>query len=192
MRLAGVFLGGVLAGAAAISLAMFIHDRSSSRDPAQVAARAPPASPSRASPQPSSRQRDETDANRAEPCEAVATRTCDVARSEALNPQTRPEWEALVGGTLEWAIEHHTGERLPAEKRARLVSELARLREASLALQEAPADPGDPAELRERLAQTLTLVEVDQAFRRELGVGVSEFVYELDFASGLIEDVSRR
>ena len=71
----------------------------------------------------------------------------------------------------------------------RLVSELARLREASLALQEAPAEPGDPAELRERLARTLTLAQVDEVFRDELGVGVAEFVRDMN--PDAVEDVSR-
>jgi hypothetical protein len=42
--------------------------------------------------------------------------------------------------------------------------------------------------LRERLTQTLALVEVDQTFRKELGVGVTEFLQELN--SSAIEDVS--
>jgi hypothetical protein len=90
-----------------------------------------------------------------------------------------------MGG--EWEVERRTGQKLDGETRQRLVSELARLREASLLLQESPAAPGDPAELREQLARTLALVQVDQTFRNELGVGVAEFLQGLN--SGAIEDV---
>ena len=108
---------------------------------------------------------------------------------EPFELRTSSEWNALVGGMLEWQVEHRTGQRLSAAQRDRLVSELARLREVSLAQQEAPADPGDPAELRERLARTLTIAQVDAAFREELGIGVGEFVRQLD--SGAVEDVPR-
>jgi len=87
---------------------------------------------------------------------------------------------------LEWEVARHTGEKLTAEKRDHLVSELSRLREASLALQQAPSDPGNPAELRDRLTQTLALVQVDEAFRKELGVGVTEFLRGLD-ASAVVD-----
>jgi hypothetical protein len=103
-------------------------------------------------------------------------------------PEPGAEWNALVGGMLEWEVARHTGEKLTAEKRDRLISELSRLREASLALQQAPSDPGNPAELRDRLTQTLALVRVDEAFRKELGVGVAEFLRGLD--SSAVEDVS--
>ena len=93
---------------------------------------------------------------------------------------TDAQWNALVAGMLEWEVDRDSGERLSAAQRHRLVSELARLREASLALQEMPAAPDDPAELRERLARTLTLAQVDEAFREELGIGVAEFVRQQD------------
>ena len=115
--------------------------------------------------------------------------TSSARAPETFEPRTNAEWEALVGGMLEWQVERRTGEQLSAAQRDRLVSELARLREASLALQEAPAEPGDPAELRERLARTLTLAQVDEAFRDELGVGVSEFLRDMD--PDAVEDVSR-
>jgi hypothetical protein len=107
---------------------------------------------------------------------------------DVTEPQQGAEWNALVGGMLEWEVARHTGERLTAEKKDRLISELSRLREASLALQQAPSDPNNPAELRDRLTQTLALVQVDEAFRQELGVGVTEFLRGLD--AGAVEDVS--
>lgn len=190
MRPAGVFLGGMLAGAGAFALATYVYDHSSSVKPSQRATRTPTMS---AAPPPL--QRSETPAHASYSREqsllhSLAAPSLDA--TELIVPKTSDDWNALVGGMLEWAVEHRTGERLTAEKRHRLVSELARLREASLALQEAPAEPSNPVELRERLARTLTLVEVDQAFRRELGVGVSEFVHEQDLESGAFEDVSRR
>jgi hypothetical protein len=89
---------------------------------------------------------------------------------------------------LEWEVERRTGQQLSAGQRDRLLAELARLRDASLALQEAPSLPDDPAELRERLTRTLALVQVDETFRRELGVGVADFLKGLD--PHAVEDVS--
>jgi hypothetical protein len=106
----------------------------------------------------------------------------------AVEPGTDSEWNVLVGGMLEWEVERRTGQKLSAEQRDRLLAELARLRDASLALQEAPSEPDDPAELRERLTRTLALVQVDETFRRELGVGVADFLKGLDPRA--VEDVS--
>jgi hypothetical protein len=102
--------------------------------------------------------------------------------------QADAEWNALVGGMLEWEVAHRTGQKLTSEQKDRLISELSRLREASMALQQAPAAPRDSAELRDRLTQTLALVQVDQAFRNELGLGVTEFLRNLN--SNAVEDVS--
>jgi hypothetical protein len=106
----------------------------------------------------------------------------------ALAPGTDFEWSVLVGGMLEWQVERRTGQKMSAQQRDRLLAELARLRDASLALQEAPSEPDDPAELRERLTRTLALVQVDETFRRELGVGVADFLKGID--PHAVEDVS--
>jgi hypothetical protein len=98
----------------------------------------------------------------------------------AVESQPDAEWEALVGGMLESEVARRSDEKLTSEKKQRLISELSRLREASLALQQSPAEPDDPAEVRERLTQTLALVQVDQAFRKELGLGVAEFLQGLE------------
>jgi hypothetical protein len=90
------------------------------------------------------------------------------------------EWNALAGGMLEWQVERLTGEKLTADKKARLLAELARLREASLTLQEVPSGSTDSAALRERLTQTLALVEADRAFQKEIGMTVAEFLNEAD------------
>lgn len=119
----------------------------------------------------------------------VADGTAFIAPDRAQHPDPAPElrgvepsaeWNALVGGMLEVEVERRTGEHLTMEKKERLLAELARLREASLSLQRAPAKPQDPAELRDRLTQSLALVQADQTFRNELGVGVAEFLQGLD------------
>jgi hypothetical protein len=89
---------------------------------------------------------------------------------------------------LEWQIAHRQGERLSAEKRERFVAELARLREASVALQHLPGEPQTSEDLRDRLTQTLALMQVDRAFRDELGMGVADFVRGLN--PHAVEDVS--
>jgi hypothetical protein len=109
--------------------------------------------------------------------------------SPRAEPESESEWNALVGGMLEWQVERRTGRTLSAEQRDRLVSELARLREASLSLQASPTEPADGAELRNRLTQTLVLAQVDETFRRETGMGVSEFLQGLN--PDAVEDVSQ-
>jgi hypothetical protein len=89
---------------------------------------------------------------------------------------------------LEWQVDRRTGQEISAEQRDRLLAQLARLRDASLSLQEGPSEPDEPAELRERLTRTLALVQVDEAFRRELGIGVADFLRQLDPSA--VEDVS--
>lgn len=191
MRTTTVFLLGMLAGAGAASLVDYAFHRSG---PTHAAANLD--RPHATDPTPSGGRQDPL--NRAPMHEelrrqagSVASKPAGPARlattSDVLEPRADAEWDAFAEGMLEWEIERRTG--VSAQKRRRLVSELARLREASLALQEAPAEPRDPAELRERLARTLTLVEVDRAFRRELGVGVAEFVRELN--PDAVEDVAR-
>jgi hypothetical protein len=108
---------------------------------------------------------------------------------EALEPPgTEAEWNTVVGGMLEWQVDRRTGQEISAEQRDRLLAQLARLRDASLSLQEGPSEPDEPAELRERLTRTLALVQVDEAFRRELGIGVADFLRQLDPSA--VEDVS--
>jgi hypothetical protein len=189
MRAAPVFLLGILAGAGGMALVNYVAQRTEATQAAAVpAARATQPPTDRTQPRVSTQT----------PPAATPAATIEHsfaseelgARPEIFEPRTSSEWNALVGGMLEWQVEHRMGVRLSAAQRDRLVSELARLREASLALQEAPANPGDPAELRERLARTLTLAQVDEAFREELGIGVAEFVRQLD--PDAVRDVSHR
>jgi hypothetical protein len=182
MRSTGIFLAGALAGAGILSLATHIVQRTESTELA---------SPNRSeSPQLSLEHSSRPNVDIHISTDEQARRSADKpqvnARSKAPVDEAR-DWNALVGGMLEWEVERRTGQKLDGETRERLVSELGRLRETSLALQESPATPGDPAELRERLTRTLALVQIDQTFRNELGVGVAEFLQGLN--SGAIEDV---
>jgi hypothetical protein len=186
MRAAPLFLLGMLAGAGAMALVNYLSQR-----PETVHSAVPSAVRAIRQPQ----DRAAPLATRTDSAEIVDRERSSVADErgatrEMFEPRASSEWNALVEGMLEWQVEHRTGQRLSAAQRDRLVSELARLREASLAQQEAPADPGDPAELRERLARTLTIAQVDAAFREELGIGVGEFVRRMD--PDAVEDVSHR
>jgi hypothetical protein len=195
MRSTGIFLAGVLAGAGAWSVTTNLFQQS---EPTQAAALTTTHT-SKLSVAHQLRQKDNTARDCRMPMRQEAK--CGgntVVRSrpqgelgserEVSEPQPGAEWNALVGGMLEWEVARHTGQKLTAEKKDRLISELSRLREASLALQQAPPEPHDPPELRDRLTQTLALVQVDEAFRKELGLGVAEFLRGLN--SSAIEDVS--
>ena len=185
MRATLIFLLGMLAGGGVVSLANYGLQRSEpTQATADMAARM--SQPQNDRPLPPHRHREEQSAApvpRSSPADELG------ATPETFEPRTSAEWNALVGGMLEWQVERRTGEQLSAAQRDRLVSELARLRQASLALQEAPAEPDAPAELRERLARTLTLAQVDEVFREELGVGVAEFLRDMN--PDAVEDVSR-
>lgn len=102
-------------------------------------------------------------------------------------------WAALVSGTLEQEVERRLGVRLEADRKARLLDALARMREASLGLQDEVVERPDEQALRERLGRQLVLLEVDRTFRDELGIGVAEFLQGLDSrdvdGSGAVQDV---
>lgn len=178
MKATGIFLAGALAGAGVLALATHFAQRTESTELASanpidspqliLEHSGPPSVDTRALP-------------------GLSADAPQVASRSAARVDEGSDWDALVGGMLEWEVERRTGQKLDGETRQRLVSELGRLREASLLLQESPAAPGDAAELREQLARTLALVQVDQTFRNELGVGVAEFLQGLN--SRAIEDV---
>lgn len=194
IRSTGIFLAGVLAGVGAGAATTTLLQQSG---PTQAAVHTPVWTSNLGVAQ----RRDQYEATPAPDCR-VAVRheaKCGSNTVAQVQPQIglgdnrdiselKPgaEWNALVGGMLEWEVARHTGEKLTAEKREHLVSELSRLREASLALQQAAPEPGNPAELRDRLTQTLALVQVDEAFRKEIGVGVTEFLRGLD-ASAVVD-----
>jgi gas vesicle protein len=184
MRSTVIFLAGVLAGALAGHVVLRLAPTSGAEAEVAVAPRLSA----------EDRRSEKSDAYQAPADVESNAPENNVAHSESVTaldlaePDSEREWTALVGGMLEWEVERRTGEKLPSEKKDRLLSELARLREASLALQEAPSEPGDPADLRERLTQTLAMVQADQTFRKELGLGVSEFLQDLN--SSAVEDVS--
>jgi hypothetical protein len=196
MRSTGIFLAGVLAGAGAWAVTANLFQQS---EPTQAAALTT-AHTSKLSVAHQPRQKDDTSAR---DCRMPVRQEAKCGGNTVVHsrpqggpggerdvsePQPGAEWNALVGGMLEWEVARHTGQKLTAEKKERLISELSRLRESSLALQQSPSEPDDPAELRDRLTQTLALVQVDQVFRKELGLGVAEFLRGLD--SSAIEDVS--
>jgi hypothetical protein len=106
----------------------------------------------------------------------------------SLAPERQHEWKAVVTGTLQAEAQRRLGRRLPQDQERRLVDTLARLRDASLALNQDPLDEADPSFLSEHLMGTLTLLEADRTFRNELGIGVSEFIRGLDRSQ--IEEVT--
>jgi len=162
------FLLGMVAGAGVVMLAHYMHrnEPTSAVDSSVAHERTEPIA------QPNQRPPVVTEARDA--------MSVDAHPAEIAEPQTRSSWDAFVGGMLEWHVERHTGERLSAARRDRLVSELARLREASMDLEEGSGDLDDPDVLRARLARTLTLAQVDAAFRDELGIGVAEFLRQTE------------
>ena len=189
----GIFFAGVLAGAAVCAVTAQLFPQS---EPARAAThfKADTWKPPRQLQQRDMVARDcPTPVREQENCgsNALAHPSSRVGPDREHNvsqPETDSGWNALVGGMLEWEVEHRTGRKLTAEKKDRLVSTLSRLREASQALQQAPAEPRDSAELRDRLTQSIALVQADQAFRNELGLGVAEFLQGLDPTT--VEDVS--
>jgi hypothetical protein len=188
MRSTNLFFAGALAGAGAFALTTSLLQRP---EPTQVA---PVQHAANFHGQHAAQPKDHASAAYLPAPAQPDAKSADSIPSEpsrglnALEPDTDSEWNVLVGGMLEWEVERRTGQRLSAEQRDRLLAELARLRDASLALQEAPSEPDYPAELRERLTRTLALVQVDETFRRELGVGVADFLEGLDPRA--VEDVS--
>jgi hypothetical protein len=187
MRSRNLFFAGTLAGAGAFALASSLLELTPVA-PAQDAAPANLGGPHAAPPKGLTFAPDLQSPEHQEAKPAVLSASEPYGPPSAFEPGTDAEWNVLVGGMLEWEVERRTGQTLSAEQRDRLLAELARLRDASLALQEAPSESDDPAQLRERLTRTLALVQVDETFRRELGVGVADFLAGLD--PGAVEDVS--
>jgi hypothetical protein len=97
-----------------------------------------------------------------------------------LVPERQQDWKALVTGTVQAEVQKRSGRTLPQEQELRLVDTLARLRDASLTLNQDPLDEADPSFLSEQLMGTRALLEADRTFRNELGIGVPEFIRGLD------------
>jgi hypothetical protein len=97
----------------------------------------------------------------------------------AATPDEPPAWEATVAGALEREVARRFGRSLSAEETAYLVATLATVRDASRGLDATPVDPTDPASIREHVARREALVAADEAFRNEVGIGVSAFVQGL-------------
>lgn len=181
MRAASIFGVGAATGAVATALILGY-----SRPGAQLASSpvVAPADCAQAAPvSPACEERAGASAPPASPPLAAPTPPRDA------DPQQDAIWTALVEGMLEAEVQRRFGEKLDPRKKARLLAELARLREASLGLQRVPDAPAGPEQLRERLTHQVALLEVDRVFREELGVGVSEFLQGLDVDA--VDDVSR-
>ena len=91
----------------------------------------------------------------------------------------RATWDATAAGALESEIAQRFGESLDPAQKAFLVATLARARDASRHLNDTPVNPADPASIREHAAQREALLQADQAFRKEVGMGISTFVQGL-------------
>ncbi len=102
-------------------------------------------------------------------------------------PSEQEQWQSLVTGALEHEVIHRLGRRLEPAAQRRLLDKLAQLRYASQSLQE-PIDRTDSAVMRAQLAHTFAILQVERAFREELGIGVAEFIQGLD--PDAIEDVA--
>lgn len=187
LRSAGIFAAGAIAGAAGAVLIL------RNTAPVVPAARAPHVLPGIARststvprPAPPIEHRARApDAPQAAPASDLPANDAGELL-EATAPD--PAWTALVEGLLEQEVELRFGRRLAPEQKSRLLGELARLREASLGLQRTPAAPHDPAALRDRLSRQVAILEVDRAFREELGIGVSDFLEGLE--AGEIDEIT--
>lgn len=111
-----------------------------------------------------------------------------LADKEPPSPEGNGTWDTLVGGVLEDEVARRLGRQLDPVQQQRLLDKLAQLRYASLDLQEDMGDAQDPATLRARLSHTLAILQADQAFREELGIGIATFLQGLD--ADAVEDVA--
>jgi hypothetical protein len=112
-----------------------------------------------------------------------------VDREPAAPPPEDPVWDALAAGHLEAEVERQLSRELSADQEARLLDRLRDVREAGAKLD---ADPGgDPlAGARQRLSRSIVLLEADQAFREELGMGLGAFLRRVDAEQ--VEDVNEQ
>jgi len=85
------------------------------------------------------------------------------------------QWDELINGAFESEVERMNLSMDP-EKKVRLLSALNKIRETSISLQSNTMDKTDPHYLRKRLQMSVALLEVDRIFRKELNMGVSEFL----------------
>jgi hypothetical protein len=91
----------------------------------------------------------------------------------------RATWDATAAGALESEIAQRFGLALDPAQKSFLVATLARARDASRHLNDTPVNPADPASIREHAAQREALLQADQAFRKQVGMGISTFVQGL-------------
>lgn len=181
MRGVAIFAAGAFTGAAVAALVLTLRPVPPASASAQPAPRVTRSALAAAVPPEATLHRDRA-------AHVPGVQAAEPVAEVAAEAVPDPVWEAIVGGMLAQEVERRFGARLAPQKKARLLDALARLREASLGLQQAPSDPRTAGDLRERLARQLALLEADRTFRAELGVGAAEFLQGLD--AGAIEDVS--
>ena len=97
-----------------------------------------------------------------------------------LPPIGEEQWQVLVGDTFRSAIERRLGYPIPPQREQRLLNQLQRLRDASRSLDVENLDAADPEKPGLEARRNAVLVEADGVFREELGVGVAEFLREVD------------
>jgi hypothetical protein len=105
------------------------------------------------------------------------------ARSSAAS---RAGWQAIVKASLRAEFERRFARNPSEGMLGRLTRGLGRVRAASLALDANAVDSHAPNPWIQRRAR-LALLQADRLFRRELGVGVSDFLRGLD--PGQVEEV---
>src|SRR5438105_4378175 len=129
MRSTGIFLAGVLAGAGAWAVTTTLLPQSG---PTQAAAH----TPARASKLSVAQQRGQNEVASAPDCRMAVRQEAKCGSNTLMRPRPQSglghdrdisepkpgaEWDAFVGGMLEWEVARHTGEKLTAEKRDHLV-----------------------------------------------------------------------
>jgi hypothetical protein len=106
---------------------------------------------------------------------------------EPSDPRLDPAWDELVSGALRDRVQRRLGRELTPQQEQRLMEQLDAVRQAGIALDE--EDTADPtARRRQGLTRSIVLLEADRAFRNELGIGLGEFMNELN-EEGLVEDL---
>ncbi len=89
-------------------------------------------------------------------------------------------WLSLVSGALRAEFQRRLGQQLAPQQETRMLEILTQVRDASLLYERHALDSEDAGARRDRLTRTVILLELDRAFREEMGIGVADFVRGLD------------
>ena len=95
----------------------------------------------------------------------------------------------LLNGDLEKALASVRND-LDPEKRLRLLTALSKLKNFSVLEQSTQYQASDPEYLRSRIDRSIRILEVNRVFEDELGIGISQFLNEIDPSA--VEDVSNK